>query len=208
MIEHFYYLKLSEMLKMGLSQVKYVFLDCFDKKHNYTVRSVLEHYNIPYEEVKYNINTDEHLRYISKTKPDVILSSQSLYFWEKIFELPKICCINRHSGLLPHNGGLWPGFQAVRKGETEVGVSVHTMEHTIDAGIILSQIRIPVREGETVWEIYKDCFEKSAEVVMMAIDKIENDDYLPVNNGYEREYYSFPTKERWKEFRCRGGKYV
>ena len=30
MIEHFYYLKFSEMLKMGFSQVKYMFLDCFD----------------------------------------------------------------------------------------------------------------------------------------------------------------------------------
>lgn len=57
---------------------------------------------------------------------DVIISSQSLYFGKKILEIPVLCCINRHSGLLPNNGGLWPGFQAVRKGEPETGVSVHT----------------------------------------------------------------------------------
>lgn len=208
MIEHFYYLKISEMWKMGLEQVKAILLSKVDKKHNYTVRSVLERYDIPYEEVRYNINTDEHIKYISATEPDVILSSQPLYFGKRLLELPKVCCINRHSGLLPRNGGLWPGFQAVRKGETETGVSVHTMEKTIDAGIVLSQVKVKINPGETVWNIYKECFSKSGDAVMDALSKIRRGDYTPVDNGFIREYYSFPTKEHWKEFRRRGGRYV
>ena len=168
----------------------------------------MNHYQIPFEEVKYNINTDDHIAYIESKKPDVILSSQSLYFEKRILEIPKKCCINRHSGLLPRNGGLWPGFQAVRKGETETGVSVHTMEKTIDAGVILSQVRVPIKEGETVWNIYKECFEKSADAVIEALKKISENDYSSIDNGYEREYYSFPSKEQWQEFRKRGGKYV
>lgn len=208
MIEHFYFLSLSELFKMGFLKIKYTMLGKTDKKHNYTVRSVLECYGIPYEEVQYNINTDDHLQYIKTMKPDVILSSQSLYFGENLLKLPRTCCINRHSGLLPRNGGLWPGFQAVRKGEPETGVSVHIMEKAIDAGIVLSQVRVPILTGKTVWDIYRECFEKSSEAVIEALDKIRNDDYTSVDNGYEREYYSFPTKEQWREFRQRGGKYA
>jgi methionyl-tRNA formyltransferase len=208
MIEHFYYLHLSEIFIMGILQIRYMILSKLDKKKRYTVRSVLNHYQIPFEEVKYNINTDDHIAYIESKKPDVILSSQSLYFGKRILEIPKKCCINRHSGLLPRNGGLWPGFQAVRKGETETGVSVHTMEKTIDAGVILSQVRVPIKEGETVWNIYKECFEKSVDAVIEALKKISENDYSSIDNGYEREYYSFPSKEQWQEFRKRGGKYV
>lgn len=208
MIEHFYYLRPSEILRMGMAQIKNIVLNIIDKKNRYTVKSVLKHYNIPFEKVKYNINVKEHLNYIRSFNPDVILSSQSLYFGKQLLKLPKKCCINRHSGLLPRNGGLWPGFQAMRKGEAETGVSVHTMEAAIDAGIILSQIRIKIEPGETVWNIYEECFKRSAEAVIEALNKIRIDDYTPIENGYEREYYSFPTKEQWKEFRYRGGRYV
>lgn len=139
---------------------------------------------------------------------DVILSSQSLYFGKRLLSIPARCCINWHSGLLPRNGGLWPGFQAVRKGEAETGVSIHTMQSRIDDGIVLSQIRVPIRYGDTVWDIYRECFKRSPEAVLEALDKIRKSDYSPVENGYEREYYSFPTREHWREFRERGGRYV
>lgn len=85
---------------------------------------------------------------------------------------------------------------------------MHTMEKTIDAGVILSQVRVPIKEGETVWNIYKECFEKSVDAVIEALKKISENDYSSIDNGYEREYYSFPSKEQWQEFRKRGGKYV
>ena len=179
-----------------------------DRKKIYSVRRVLEKYGIPYEDVRFDINTEDHIRFIKEKDPDIILSSQSLYFGREILALPRICCINRHSGLLPRNGGLWPGFQAVRKGEKETGVSVHTMEAQIDSGVVLSQIKVPVRAGETVWDIYKECFKVSSKAVMIALDKIRDHDYARADCGYRREYYSFPTKEQWKEFRLRGGKYI
>ncbi len=208
MISHFYYLTCPEIWKMGTRQIKQLAADKWDPSAPHSVRRVLEEYRIPYERVKYDINTDEHLSYIENRRPDVILSSQSLYFGKRLLSIPSRCCINRHSGLLPRNGGLWPGFQAVRKGETETGVSIHTMESRIDDGIVLSQIRIPIRYGETVWDIYRECFKRSAEAVLEALDKIRKSDYSPVENGYEREYYSFPTKVHWREFRERGGRYV
>lgn len=207
-LEHFYFLKLSEIWKLGKNLIKFCILDKVDKKHCYTVKNVLKRFGVPFIKVKDNINTPDVLNYIRKTVPDIIISSQSLYFGDEILRIPQICCLNRHSGLLPRNGGLWPVFQAIRKGEKETGVSVHTMEKQIDAGIVLSQINVSIRAGETVWDVYKECFEKSADALLDALDKVRMRDYMPVVNGFAREYYTFPQKEHWKEFRMRGGKYV
>lgn len=55
--------------------------------------------------------------------------------------------------------------------------------------------------------MYKECFEKSVDTVIEALKKIRENDYSSIDNGYEREYYSFPSKEQWQELRKRGGKY-
>lgn len=207
-ITHFYNLKLIEIIKLGYRQIKYLILDKIDSEKDYTVRSVLERAHVLYKEVKYNINTEENLEYIRNCEPDVIISSQSLYFGKNLLRIPKLCCINRHSGLLPRNGGLWPGFQAVRKGERETGVSVHLMNSDIDSGKVLTQIKVKITEGQSLWEIYEKCFRMSVDAVLQALDKIRENDYTPVENGYEKEYYSFPTQEQWKEFREHKGRYV
>lgn len=208
MITHFYYLRLEEMWKMGTKQIKYSLMDKLDKKRKGTVKSVFEMFQIDYREVKYCINTEENLQYIESCKPDVIISSQSLYFGKRLLNIPSKCCINRHSGLLPRNGGLWPGFQAIRKGEKETGVSVHTMTSNIDDGIVLTQKRVKIQENDTMWNIYRQCFAESAEAILEALNKIRNGDYTPINNEFEAEYYSFPTKEQWKEFRAHSGRYI
>lgn len=208
LITHFYYLKVFEIIKLGFRKIKYLILDKLDKNTDHTVKSVLDRNKIDYKEVKYHINTEENLTYIRECRPDVIVSSQSLYFGKQLLAIPKYCCINRHSGLLPRNGGLWPGFQAVRKGEKETGVSVHLMTPEIDSGKVLSQKRVKISEGDSLWKIYEQCFELSVDVVLEALDKVRKQDNTAIVNGYEKEYYSFPTKEQWKEFRKHKGRYV
>lgn len=142
MVSHFWHLRLSEVIKLGWKKVRLVFTPSSHTPRS--VRDVFRKYEISFMEIRNNINEKKALSFISRFKPDVIISSQSLYFGGELLSVPKLCCINRHSGLLPRNGGLWPGFQAVRKGEAETGVSVHTMEKKIDAGIVLSQINISI----------------------------------------------------------------
>ena len=158
--------------------------------------------------MKNNINKDQYLSKIEKLDVDVIVSSNSLYFGKRILSIPKKACINRHSGLLPNNAGLWPGFQAYRKGEKYAGVSVHTMTNNIDDGIVISQKKIPINYSESLYKLYERCFELSIETVLDALETVRKNDYSAVNTTNERCYYSFPTDEQWKEFRHRGGKYI
>jgi len=158
--------------------------------------------------VQDNINTPELRARILDFAPDVILSSNPLYFGKKLLSLPKIACINRHSGLLPNNGGVWPGFQAVRKGENVTGVSVHTMSPVIDDGVVLDQRTTPIAPGESLTDIYRRCFALSVDAVLAALDKLRAGDMTPVPTPWPHNYYSWPTHAQWKEFRARGGRYI
>lgn len=211
MIKNFYYLKFLELFKLGVKKFYYMFKNHFSKKTNdgdfYSVRAVYDHFNISFFEVEYDINKAVYLDKIKALQPDVIISSNSMIFKKELLEIPKFC-INRHSALLPSYGGMWPVFQAVRRGETQVGVSVHTMEKKIDKGILLSQKIIPVENNVSVDELYQKCFKQSAETVLQAIKRIQNNDITILENNYKPSYYSFPKKEHWKQFRQRGIKFI
>jgi methionyl-tRNA formyltransferase len=211
MIKHCYYLKVSELFKLGTKKLSLIFKNHFLKNNEengfYSVKKVYKYFNIDYFEVKHNINREVYLNKIREKKPDIIISSNSMIFGKELLNIPKYC-INRHSALLPSYGGLWPVFQAIRKGAKEVGVTVHTMEKKIDKGIILSQIVIPIDEDDTIDALYQKCFQNSAKTVLGAIKKIEENDITTLQNNYESSYYSFPTKEHWRQFRERKIKFI
>ncbi len=204
MIKHWYFLKPLEFLKLGVKKVYFLLKNIIQSPKNnsgfYSVKKVYRHFKIDFFEVQYDINTKANLQKIREANPDIIVSSNSLIFGNELLGIPKYC-INRHSALLPSYGGLWPVFQAVRKGEQIVGVSAHTMEKKIDKGILLSQEIVSIEKKDTIDTIYQKCFKCSAEVVIRAIQKIEDGDMTPLKNEYEPSYYSFPKKEHWKQFR-------
>ncbi len=211
MIRHWYLLTPMELFKLAIKKAYLLFKNMFFKTIKegsfYSVEKVFNCFEIDYFKVKYDINTEENLNRIRVYNPDIIISSNPLIFGDELLKIPKYC-INRHSALLPSYGGLWPVFQAVRKGEAIVGVSCHTMEKKIDKGVLLSQKIVPIESNDTIDQLYQKCFRYSAEVVLNAIDKIEKNDLQPVENNFTPSYFSFPKKEHWKELRKRKVKFV
>ncbi|MCS4226917.1 formyltransferase family protein [Sphingobacterium sp. BIGb0165] len=209
MIRNYKYLTLKEMYKLLKKRIVFFVKNTINQDiphHFYSVKSVLKHFNIPYFQVKYNINKREYINKIKALKPDVIISSNSLYFGYEILSIPRFC-LNRHSGLLPSYGGVWPIFQALRNDECEVGVSVHLMNTQIDRGLVLAQYRVAIREEDTVDALYQKCFTNSAQVCIDALIKIENGTIADCSKETP-SYYSFPTQQHWREFRERRKKFI
>ena len=212
LIRHWYCLKLSEMIKLAvkdfLSKLFDLVLPKTKDSRFYSVRSVLRYFQIDLIEIHNDINKEEYIEHIKSKMPDVIISSNSLYFGEEVLNIPKYCCINRHSALLPSYGGLWPVFQAYLHGEDCVGVSVHTMNQKIDSGDTLVQKRIRIEKGDTIADLYKKCFGFSSGIILESLEKIRNNDLSTVDNDFHKSYYSFPTKEDWDLFREKGGRFI
>lgn len=211
---HFYFLRLSELIKaawmVGAAAIKNRLIRS-RSPHGpfFSVRAVMQALGVPFFEIGPSINQPEALARIRATAPDVIISSNPLIFREELLALPRICCINRHAALLPANGGLWPIFHALRKGERHTGVTIHTMERAIDHGIPLVQKEVPIHSGDTINTLYTKTFLLSADALLEALDKVRHDDFTPhiIRNG-SPSYNSFPTPQHWREFRNRGGRFI
>lgn len=171
----------------------------------FSVKLVLLKFNIDFFEIEFDINKIKYLKKIYEINPDLIISSCSLIFYNKILSLPKFGCINRHSSLLPNNGGLYPIFHAISKGEQYSGITIHYMTSKIDQGKILAQKKILNRDNN-LSKIYKDCFLKSSELILLAINNLENKRYL--KEKYKKSYNSFPNNDDWKAFRKNKGKFI
>ena len=209
LIKHFYFLKPKEMIKLAYIKYTSKFLNFFSfKKNFYSVKSVFKHYNINFFEVEDNINQEIYINQIKKLNIDVILSSNSLYFGEKILSIPKICSINRHTALLPSYGGLWPIFHAYKNNEKYTGVSAHLMTKKIDGGKVISQKKIQINSNDTIADLYKKCFKISSSVVLDALEKISNKDFSEHKNNNKESYFSFPSNDDWKKFRKKGGIFI
>jgi folate-dependent phosphoribosylglycinamide formyltransferase PurN len=63
---------------------------------------------------------------------------------ESVFSLPRLGSINIHSGKAPQYRGAAPGFWELYNGEHEVGITIHRVTATLDAGHILRQETFPL----------------------------------------------------------------
>ncbi|HEX8020635.1 formyltransferase family protein [Mucilaginibacter sp.] len=212
LMKNWFYLKPIEILKLVAKKSSLILSDwLYRKSFNgkfYSVKSALKYFNIDFFEVENNINTPEYLQKIKAKMPDVIISSNSLFFGKELLEIPTLGCVNRHSGLLPSYGGLWPVFQAVRNNEPYVGITIHTMNNKIDKGAVLYQIEIPILKNDTVDSLYKQCFELSTIATIEALNMLNKNIYNQKQPSYNPSYFSFPTKEHWEMFRQTGKVFI
>ncbi len=205
-------LRWAELFYFGRKKLKHDFINRVLDGHFggafYSVEAYCRDVDVPTHDLHKTINDEDCLGALAAYEPDVIVSSNSLFFGKKVLALPKVACINRHSSLLPAYGGLWPALHAIAQGESEVGVSVHMMVPEIDKGAVLSQIEVPISKGEPLTRIYERCFAQSAPAVLGAIEKLRSGDREGIQTGREASYYSFPTDEDWRHFRANGGRFA
>lgn len=79
---------------------------------------------------------------------------------------------NIHGSLLPQYRGRTPHVWAIINGESEAGVTAHIMTGKVDAGDIITQTRIPIKELDTGYELlkkyesaYADCLIESLHIL-------------------------------------------
>jgi methionyl-tRNA formyltransferase len=211
LLRNIWRLRPLEIARLGLQSVRHqrVRLRCLGGQNQpASVRSVLQKHDVSYFEIEKNINEKEYLAAISAAKPDVILNSSSPIFGERLLRIPSICCLNRHSSLLPAHGGLWPVFHALAAGDEEIGVSVHVMIRQIDGGDVISFKRLPVLPGRSLAEHYEMCFQASATVSLDALARASRADLTPEKTDQPPSYASFPSAESWRAFREDGWRFA
>tara|TARA_Y100001970_G_C14216505_1_gene849988 strand:- start:2006 stop:2638 length:633 start_codon:yes stop_codon:yes gene_type:complete len=100
----------------------------------------------------------------------------SIYF-SKIFKQEFIdkfeYFVNLHNGPLPRYRGVNPINWALKNGETEHGVTLHTIESGIDTGKVLDQIIFPINDDMEVIDVYNLCLSNGIKILERSIFNLD-----------------------------------
>jgi len=86
---------------------------------------------------------------------------------------PRLGLINVHASLLPKYRGASPVHRAVIAGDAETGVTIMRVVKALDAGPMLSRVRIPITDNDTTTVIEAALAARGAELLSITLTEIE-----------------------------------
>lgn len=99
---------------------------------------------------------------------------------EVVWDMPRLGTFNLHASLLPQYRGAAPINWAVINGDTETGITTFFLQHEIDAGRVIQQVRIPIAETDNVGIVHDKLMMLGGKLVLETVDAILNDTIKPI----------------------------
>lgn len=120
-----------------------------------------------------NVNTPEWRERLAGLQPDLILSVYYRHMiGTKILGLPRLGAWNMHGSLLPKYRGRAPINWAVLHGETRLGMTLHRMVKSADAGSIVDQEGVAVGPRDTAEQAFRQVLPCARRVLARQIDAL------------------------------------
>lgn len=132
------------------------------------------------------IRTEESIAYLKQFDVDVIVvEAFGQIIPQAILDLPKYCCVNIHTSLLPKYRGAAPIQWAVLNGDLVTGVTTMRMDAGLDTGDIIMQEEKIINEGETSGTLFERLARAGAGLIVKTLEAIENGTavYTPQDEG-------------------------
>lgn len=105
---------------------------------------------------------------------------------QEILDIAKHGVINIHASLLPKYRGSAPIQYSIINGDSKTGVTIMQTELGVDTGDILMQESIDILENETAGELFDRLSVLGAEMIVKALDDIENNKITPIKQDEEK----------------------
>ncbi len=153
-----------------------------------------------------SVNQPKYLEQVRAIAPDVIVSVASPeIFKPELLAIPRLGCINMHSGRLPTYRGMMPTFWQMLRGEEAVTVTVHRMAERLDAGDVLATRRFAIKRYDSLDRVIKGTKCAGARLLIEVLCDLRADraQSTPLDMK-QASYFSFPKPEDVREFRKRG----
>lgn len=88
---------------------------------------------------------------------------------------------------------------AVINGETETGVTTFLLNHEIDKGAIIGQVRVPILPEDNVGSLYDKLMHRGTSLVTETVDRIAAGDISPIEQQHVDESALHPAPKIFKE---------
>jgi methionyl-tRNA formyltransferase len=142
------------------------------------------------------INTPEVKEFLKSLKADLFVVVAYGHILPKvILETPKIFTVNAHASLLPEFRGAAPINWALIKGKKKTGISIMKLNEKMDAGPVIMQEAVDIRESDTAVSMEGKLSMLAASLLIKALDAIEHNKYTLVEQE-ERKATLAPKMEK------------
>lgn len=120
-----------------------------------------------------SVNTPEWRERIAALQPELILSVYYRHMiGTKILALPRLGAWNMHGSLLPKYRGRAPINWAVLHGEPRIGMTLHRMVKSADAGAVVDQEGVEIGPRDTAEQAFRKVLPCARRVLARQIDAL------------------------------------
>ncbi|WP_290541344.1 methionyl-tRNA formyltransferase [Alistipes sp.] len=145
------------------------------------------------------LKAPEFIEAIRALQPDLGIVIAFRMLPEVVWAMPRLGTFNLHASLLPQYRGAAPINWAIINGETETGVTTFFLNHEIDKGCIIGQIRVPILAEDNVGTLYDKLMTTGTSLVVETVDRIAAGEIRPTEQQHIDETTLRPAPKIFKE---------
>lgn len=109
----------------------------------------------------------------------MVVAAYGLIIPTTVLNMPKLGCYNIHGSLLPRWRGAAPIHRAILAGDKETGVTIMEVVPKLDAGAMISRVRIPISDMDTTQSLHDVISQEGAKLMVDAMQTLQEQGSLP-----------------------------
>ena len=138
-----------------------------------------------------DVNSAELIDRLKEIDPDVIITvAYGGYLKKTIRKIPALGCLNLHPSLLPKYRGASPINYTLFNNDRFTGNTIFKIAAKMDAGPILFQSKIEIKDSECFTDIYKKLSESGAKDIIATLELLEKDKIIPLKQDEQSVTFS------------------
>ncbi|MGG3693039.1 methionyl-tRNA formyltransferase [Heyndrickxia ginsengihumi] len=158
------------------------------------VKQAAEKYHIPVFQPE-KIRLPESLAPILELKPDIVVTcAYGQILPKELLDTPPLGCINVHASLLPELRGGAPIHYAILQGKKKTGITIMYMAEKLDAGDIISQVEVEIKETDDVGILHEKLSIAGANLLSETLPKIIQHDITPIQQDESKATFASNIK--------------
>ena len=153
-----------------------------------------------------NFKEGSEIDRLKKINCDVlVVAAYGIILSKDILKIPRFGALNIHASLLPRYRGAAPIQRAILAGEKKTGITIMQMNEKLDAGGIILQKEIEIKEKNTAQEIHDQLAKIGGELInnlLKQLEKKEQIKSIPQNESmatYAKKITPEETKINWEK---------
>lgn len=151
--------------------------------------AALEH-NLPVFQPE-KVRTDEALQHLESLQADLLVTAAyGQILPERLLNMPRLGAVNVHASLLPRYRGGAPIHRCIINGEDESGVTIMRMVKALDAGDMITQVRVSIAKEDTVGTLHDKLAAAGAKLLLETLPMMEAGTHTETPQDHELSTYA------------------